>query len=714
MEIDHDLGKIYNNPGTSQLIIENSSGIQLPIGTTSERPTIPDGVVRRNSDTGYVEVYSNNQWVDIRSYLPSGGVANDILIKASGSDYDSYWGKLTADMAPYARQIVITVKNDTLSTIAKGTPVYQSGEAGSSWVLLVRPADSADPSKMPAIGVLAEDLVPAQEGSLIVLGEIRDVDTSAFSGGDLIYVAPGGGYTNVKPTGLNVEVQFLGIVTKVHATNGGGVVTGTGTVDLFRNDLPGGFHGWTGTEWKLIDESISTLLDVTLTDLQSGQFLSYDGSTWINVSGIGSPTSHNDLTDRSLSDQHPIAAITNLQSSLDSKHPTLISGTNLQSINGSSILTSGNLNLQPSLVSGTNIKTVAGFNLLGSGDQPLSLDNLSDTVITSPINGHLLQHNGTNWVNQTTIPGSASTVLNTWVLISGNRYYQDFDHSLGTANLVFSTFNNNTNAMIGVDSIVILNINTVRVTVIGNTIPVRITALANGLTVGSVLTNVANNLQVINAGGTVSIQSELLANRPTAGVNGRIFLTTDTKTLYRDNGTSWDVISAGTSGTLISITYYANSVDSPITPDFAVNSLAPAIADPTNTALDVRSFSNTTEQGVAFMTTPPSGSISITITTIGRAATAPGTISVVQPRLYFRAIPNGTAMGAWSAANNMGAISIPTNAFYKTDIQTFSLSSFGLTPGITYLVEFTRNVVPTSGTNLPSAWYVPSVTVAYS
>lgn len=343
-----------------------------------------------------------------------------------------------------------------------------------------------------------------------------------------------------------------------------------------------------------------------------------------------------------------------------------------------------------------------------------SLSTLPDVTLTSPSNGNLLSYNGTSWVNQTTIPGAYTTVISSWTLLSGNRYYADVTHNLGTSNIVINTYNNSTNALIQVDNIVIQDINTIRVTVVGNSVSVRITAIANGLTVGSVLTNVANSLQVINAGGTVSIQEDLLANRPLPGVSGRIFLTTDTKTLYRDNGVSWDVISAGTAGTLISTTYYANSVDSPITSDFAVNGVAPAISDPLNTALDVRSFSNTTEQGIAFLITPPVGAINITITTIGRAATTPGGTRVVQPRLYFRAIPNGTAMGAWSTAYNMGVISIPNNIYYKTDIQTFSISTFGLSTGITYLVEFTRNIAPTSGTNLGSEWYMPSLTVAFS
>lgn len=50
--------------------------------------------------------------------------------------------------------------------------------------------------------------------------------------------------------------------------------------------------------------------------------------------------------------------------------PTLVSGTNIKTINSVSLVGSGNVAVQPTLVSGTNIKTVHGVSLLGSGDVP--------------------------------------------------------------------------------------------------------------------------------------------------------------------------------------------------------------------------------------------------------------------------------------------------------------------------------------------------------
>lgn len=123
-------------------------------------------------------------------------------------------------------------KNGTGSTILKGTPVYQTGTAGNAMV--IAPADASSAATMPAVGVLSQDLAADAEGSLILMGRISGVNTSAFSEGDVIYVASGGGYTNTRPTGQSVLVQNLGRVTKVDASNGGGVVMGSGRA----NDVP--------------------------------------------------------------------------------------------------------------------------------------------------------------------------------------------------------------------------------------------------------------------------------------------------------------------------------------------------------------------------------------------------------------------------------------------------------------------------------------------
>jgi hypothetical protein len=53
---------------------------------------------------------------------------------------------------------------------------------------------------------------------------------------------------------------------------------------------------------------------------------------------------------------------------LDSKQDTLVSGTNLKTVNGTDLLASGDLVVQPTLSSGVNIKSINGNTILGSGD----------------------------------------------------------------------------------------------------------------------------------------------------------------------------------------------------------------------------------------------------------------------------------------------------------------------------------------------------------
>jgi len=59
---------------------------------------------------------------------------------------------------------------------------------------------------------------------------------------------------------------------------------------------------------------------------------------------------------------------TDLQGALDAKQDNLVSGTNIKTINSTSLLGSGDVAVQETLVSGTNIKTINSTSLLGSGD----------------------------------------------------------------------------------------------------------------------------------------------------------------------------------------------------------------------------------------------------------------------------------------------------------------------------------------------------------
>lgn len=56
------------------------------------------------------------------------------------------------------------------------------------------------------------------------------------------------------------------------------------------------------------------------------------------------------------------------------------------------------------------------------------------------------------------------------------------------------------------------------------------------------------DLSILNQKGTPMFYSDIFANRPAAGVVGRIFISTDTFAIYRDTGSAWDQIGGSGSG----------------------------------------------------------------------------------------------------------------------------------------------------------------------
>jgi len=113
------------------------------------------------------------------------------------------------------------VRNSTGSTIPNGTAVGFAG--ASSDALNVAPylADGSQPS-LYILGIMTHDLPDTGEkGYCTTWGFVRDLDTSAFSVGDVLYVSPtvSGGLTNIKPTAPSNVIPIAAVVA-VGLTNG--------------------------------------------------------------------------------------------------------------------------------------------------------------------------------------------------------------------------------------------------------------------------------------------------------------------------------------------------------------------------------------------------------------------------------------------------------------------------------------------------------------
>ncbi len=162
--------------------------------------------------------------------------SNGQILASTGSQVD--WID-PANIVTSATDVIIECKNTSGVTIAKGTPVYQTGNVGATAVIEVAVADASDEDKMAAIGLLQSDLINNAFGYVVVTGELLNITTSPIDGvtpttGDTIYVKPGGGLTLTKPTGVNF-IQNVGLVGKVSGGNAGSITVSS---IMRSNDVP--------------------------------------------------------------------------------------------------------------------------------------------------------------------------------------------------------------------------------------------------------------------------------------------------------------------------------------------------------------------------------------------------------------------------------------------------------------------------------------------
>jgi len=110
---------------------------------------------------------------------------------------------------------LIDVYNNTGNTLTKGQAVYLNGaETGDN--PHVDLADSDDSSKMPAIGLVKENIAHTAVGQVVTSGEMNYSSHGFTLGGDLYIDTTPGGLTTTKPTTEAKAIQKIG---KVVGTN---------------------------------------------------------------------------------------------------------------------------------------------------------------------------------------------------------------------------------------------------------------------------------------------------------------------------------------------------------------------------------------------------------------------------------------------------------------------------------------------------------------
>jgi hypothetical protein len=109
------------------------------------------------------------------------------------------------------QKVEVHVKNQTGAQINKGEVVYASGTVGASGRILVTKmiADGTVAAKR-VLGVAAENIANGADGKVIKFGKLRQINTSTFSDGDILWVSTttAGGFQNTEPSQANGEIAL--------------------------------------------------------------------------------------------------------------------------------------------------------------------------------------------------------------------------------------------------------------------------------------------------------------------------------------------------------------------------------------------------------------------------------------------------------------------------------------------------------------------------
>ena len=212
--------------GRRTQVIVSRTGPQGPAGGGAGSVALDDltDVSLVGTTSGDFLRYNGTAWTDTKI------VASD-LGTGTADIYHFLAGDLTwQDAVP----LDVSAKNTTASTIPKGTPVYITGSVGSGHTVEVAPANSANSATMASIGLTVTELTANATGYVRTMGVLEGLSTGAYTVNQTLFVASGGGLTNVRPSGTTTLVQNIGRVMRANNNNGTVLILGPGRV----NDVP--------------------------------------------------------------------------------------------------------------------------------------------------------------------------------------------------------------------------------------------------------------------------------------------------------------------------------------------------------------------------------------------------------------------------------------------------------------------------------------------
>jgi len=215
-----------------------------------------------------------------------------------------------------------------------------------------------------------------------------------------------------------------------------------------------------------------------------------------------------------------IGSITNVETAINGKQATLVSGSSIKTINSTSVLGSGDISVQATLVSGTNIKSINSTSLLGSGDLSVQETLISGTNVKT-INSTSLLGSGDVAVQETLVSGTNIKTINSTSLLGSGDI--SISASAGGSNTQIQF---NDSGAFGADSLFNWD-NTNKRLGVGETTP---TARVHIKGEGS--TNATSSLLVQDSTGTDRLK---ILDNGQINFNGNIYANADYKSIGRNS-----------------------------------------------------------------------------------------------------------------------------------------------------------------------------------
>jgi len=235
-------GQVLSSTGTETNWITNeaNSTVVYLDEFTGDNSTVDFTISVSVTDENITQVYIDGVYQNKDTY----SVSNTTLTFSTAPPLNADIEVITFSTATTsddlaAGSVIIPVKNTHTASIAKGEPVYITGNVGSSARLEIAPADASNSAKMPAAGLLLQTLAVNAEGYVITGGYLRNITTDTIDGtsttsNDTVYVKSGGGLTMTKPTGTNL-IQNIAKVARSSGGSSGSLLVSS---ILRTNDVP--------------------------------------------------------------------------------------------------------------------------------------------------------------------------------------------------------------------------------------------------------------------------------------------------------------------------------------------------------------------------------------------------------------------------------------------------------------------------------------------